>query len=71
MDVSIQLPAEDRADDALRSVQLALEALRAGVPYAVCPECEGRKDGCRTCRGHGHFPQHRHSELAQKPEGHA
>jgi hypothetical protein len=57
------------AYDALRSLQLALEALRAGVPYAVCPACDGRKDGCRTCRGRGHIPEHRHQELAREPGG--
>jgi hypothetical protein len=51
--------------DALRSLQLAKEALEAGVPYAVCPRWEKHEQGkaCRTCRGGGHVPEHRWVEL--------
>lgn len=55
--------------DALESVQLAVEALKAGVPHAVCPSCKGEETGsnghcCKACRGHGHVPEHKWRELA-------
>ena len=53
------------AYDALRSIQLAKEALASGLPYAVCPKCNAVENGkvCRTCRGGGHIPLHRWEEL--------
>ncbi len=63
---------KEHAWDALQSLQLALEALRAGVPHAVCPKCQGvdsTSNGktCRTCRGCGHIPEHRYLELQREP----
>ncbi len=54
--------------DALRSQQLAMEALRAGLPHAICPKCnatDSKKDGkvCRGCRGYGFVPETRYTEL--------
>lgn len=59
---------DEHAHDALHSVQLAIEALRAGVPHAVCPKCSAvnsRGNGvcCKACRGYGHVPEHRYAEL--------
>jgi hypothetical protein len=53
--------------EALNRLELAAEALRAGLPYAVCPNCDGGKEGCRTCRGHGHVPEHRYKEVTSEP----
>lgn len=56
--------------EALHRVQSLLESLRAGVPYAVCPRCEG--DGmiagtqCNGCRGYGHVPEHRYLEMQKE-----
>lgn len=60
----------EHAWQAQRRIQLALEALRAGVPHALCPKCNGidsKKDGktCRACRGYGHVPEHRYGELSK------
>lgn len=54
--------------DALRSIQLAKEALASGMPYAVCPKCKGEENGkvCRSCRGGGHIPLHRWEELTRE-----
>ncbi len=54
--------------EAAHRMQLAAEALRAGVPHAVCPTCggqESRSEGsvCAGCRGYGAVPQHRYEEL--------
>jgi hypothetical protein len=54
--------------DGLARIQLATEALIAGLPCAVCPSCNGvnsKKDGetCRGCRGFGAVPKHRYEEL--------
>ena len=57
---------KQHAWEALHQIQLAISALKAGVPYAVCPKCDGvAKEGkvCRTCRGSGHVPHHRWEEL--------
>lgn len=53
---------------ALESIQLALESLRSGMPYAVCPKCNAVENGkvCRTCRGGGHIPLHRYQELTSE-----
>ena len=53
------------ARDAAESVQLALEALKAGEPYAVCPACGGAKDQCSACRGCGYWPEHKWLERNQ------
>ncbi len=60
----------DHLHESISRLQLAIEALSAGIPYAVCPKCEGvdsKKDGkcCRGCRGFGHVPQHRYEELTR------
>lgn len=34
-----------------------LNALRNGLPYAVCPGCEGNKNGCKDCRLCGYWPK--------------
>jgi hypothetical protein len=57
----------EHAHEALHRLQLAIEALKAGVPYAVCPQCGGTGDGCPACRGRGHVPEHRYQELAREP----
>jgi hypothetical protein len=56
--------------DALHSQQLAIEALKAGVPHAICPKCkavDSKKDGkvCRGCRGFGFVPVLRYAELTK------
>jgi len=55
--------------NALEALQLATEALQAGLPFAVCPKCqaEPRDNGtcCRTCRGCGYVPETRWKELNQ------
>lgn len=53
----------------VESLQLATEALKAGVPYAVCPKChavDSKKDGtsCKVCRGYGHVPETKYKELS-------
>lgn len=58
------------AFESLSELQLAIEALKAGVPYAVCPKCkavDSSKDGhcCRGCRGYGHVPETRFQELSK------
>jgi hypothetical protein len=57
----------EHAYEALNRLQLAAEALRAGLPYVVCPKCDGRKEACHTCRGHGHVPEHRYKEVTSEP----
>lgn len=57
--------------EALHRTQLAIEALKAGIPYSVCPKCQGidsRSKGktCKGCRGYGHVPEHRHEEIAKE-----
>ncbi len=58
----------EHAYEALHQLQVALNAIKAGLPYAVCPKCQGvdsKKDGktCRTCRGGGHVAEARWNEL--------
>jgi hypothetical protein len=52
---------------ALEQIQLAQESLKAGLPHAVCPRCQGEeKDNpCRYCRGAGFVPAHRFEELTR------
>lgn len=52
--------------DAVESLQKAVESLKAGMPFAVCPRCHGeaREAVCRTCRGCGHVPESRYMELS-------
>ncbi len=59
---------KEHAWEALHRLQLALAAIKAGVPYAVCPKCQGidsTNNGktCRTCRGGGHVAEARWNEL--------
>ena len=42
-----------------------IEALAAGVPYAVCRQCRGSVADCPDCRGSGHLPAWRFEELGQ------
>jgi hypothetical protein len=58
---------DQHAHDALAAVQLALVSLRAGVPHAVCPTCNGEDKPCRTCRNSRHIPEHRYQELTREP----
>lgn len=56
------------AQDALAELQLAIEALEAGLPHAVCPKCNGKGQSanggcCSSCRGCGHVPVGRYKEL--------
>ncbi len=53
--------------ESLHEIQLAIESLKAGVPFAVCPKCNGeeKESKCRGCRGYGHVPEHRYQELSQ------
>ena len=58
--------------EALSELQLATEALRAGVPHAVCPKCnavdsKGNGKCCKGCRGYGHVPITRYQELTKEP----
>ena len=58
----------DHAWESLRQLQIALSDLKAGLPYAVCPKCGGvdstaNGKTCRTCRGSGHVPEWKHTEL--------
>jgi hypothetical protein len=53
----------------LASLGLLLETFRAGLPYAVCPDCGGK--GCakdRGCRGGGHIPKRRWLDLHPEEE---
>ncbi len=45
------------------ALNLALETLKQGKPYAVCPKCEGNGGDCPDCRGGGHLPEWRALEL--------
>jgi transposase len=56
--------------DALRSLQLAKEALESGAPYAVCPRWAKHEQGkaCRACRSGGYVPEHRWNELKMSQE---
>jgi len=61
---------KEHAWETLHRLQLALEALRAGVPHAVCPKCKGtdsQANGktCRGCRGYGFVPETRYAELTE------
>ena len=52
----------------LEGLQLAIEAVKAGLPHAVCPKCGGVKvEGkvCRTCRGGGAVPEHKLQEASE------
>lgn len=56
--------------EALHVLQIAIEALQSGLPYAICPLCKGidsKSNGntCQGCRGYGHVPLHRFSELTE------
>lgn len=43
----------------------AIDRLRSGVPFAVCPQCGGGSGkGCKACRFGGCVPQWRAAELA-------
>jgi hypothetical protein len=58
----------EHVQNAAEEMQLALESLRAGEPYAVCPSCNGEKKDCRTCRGFGYVPEFRWQELQKESE---
>jgi hypothetical protein len=58
---------DQHAHDALEAVQLALESLRAALPYAVCPKCNGDDAPCQTCRNSGVIPEHRYQEVTREP----
>ena len=57
----------EHAAEAERRLLLALEAVRAGIPHAVCPRCRGEEPApgktCRHCRGSGLVPEHRYEEM--------
>ncbi len=58
---------KEHAYEALHQLQCALSAIKAGLPHAVCPKCQGvdstaNGKTCRTCRGCGHIPVHRWKE---------
>ncbi len=59
---------DEHAFEALHRVQVALEALRAALPYALCPQCKGADTSgngkcCKTCRGCGYLPQWKYEEV--------
>lgn len=59
----------EHAMEALHRIELATEALKAGIPYAVCPKCKGvspKANGktCVGCRGYGHIPEHKLAEAS-------
>jgi hypothetical protein len=56
----------EHSQNAAEELQLAMEALKAGEPHAVCPTCSGRKTDCQTCRGYGYVPEHRWQELQRE-----
>lgn len=56
--------------DAKESLQNAHAHLEAGLPYAVCPKCNGvdstaNGKACRGCRGCGHVAEDRFNELSK------
>lgn len=59
---------KEHAYESLDALQLALEALKAGLPYAVCPKCSASDEfangkTCKACRGYGHVPETHYKEL--------
>ncbi len=63
------LRAEDCARNARESKEAlssAAQALTDGLPFAVCPACDGAPDGCDECRKTGCVPQWRYRELTGK-----
>lgn len=61
---------DEHSHESLARIQYAIEALKAGIPYAICPKChavDSRQNGktCTGCRGYGHVPEHRYGELTQ------
>lgn len=57
---------KDHAFSSQAELQLTIEALKAGIPYAVCPACKGEKEKkgkrCQDCRGYGYLPEDRYRE---------
>jgi len=56
---------KEHAWESLRRLELAAEALKSGLPHAVCPKCNAEQNGklCRFCRGDGFVPEHRFAEM--------
>lgn len=42
------------------------EILKSGLPFCVCPKCQGDKGGCQSCRNSGWVPEWRANELKDK-----
>lgn len=60
---------DEHIHEALHRMQLALETIKAGEPYAVCLRCNGEPNPnkvCSGCRGAGHVPEHRYAELKEQ-----
>ena len=58
--------AFDSLADAEHALQLAADSIKPGQPHAVCPDCEGKGEGCKTCRFGGHLPEWRFRELQEQ-----
>jgi hypothetical protein len=61
---------DEHAYEAHHRVQVAIEALKAGVPHALCPKCAGLDSNangkvCKGCRGSGLVPETRYQELTK------
>ncbi len=52
---------QKRCSDAEVALDSVLVTLRAGLPWCVCPACQGH--GCADCRQGGYLPEWRHLEL--------
>jgi hypothetical protein len=55
-----------RRGEAHDALETLLSALEAGLPYAVCPACEG--NGCERCRQAGYLPEHAYLDLRRQLE---
>ena len=59
--------AYDALADAEHAAQLAIDSIKPGIPYAVCPACQGEDiSKCKKCRFGGHVPEWRTNELLEQ-----
>jgi hypothetical protein len=51
---------------AMQALEAAIEAVEAGIPYGVCPACNGQR--CERCRQAGYLPESQYLELKSQLE---
>lgn len=54
----LDIPTIQKFSEAVReNARKLCDELRAGVPYAVCPDCAGQRKGCKSCKLSGYWPK--------------